>query len=268
MPKIISVINQKGGVGKTTTVVNLSAGLAFLGKKILVIDLDPQGNATSGLGIDKNDLSLNTYDLIMERNILSKIVKKIQLSDNKSFNILPSTADLSGADVELFDKNNRENVLKEILFQNSDIEIYDYILIDCPPSLSLLSINALSAANSILVPIQCEFYAMEGLAQLNKTIELVKERINENLRIEGFLLTMFDARNNICKTVVNEVKNYFKEKVLNTMIPKNVKLAESPSFGKCIFDYDKNCLGSKSYMNLSKEIITNNGGSYVEKISW
>ena len=196
-----------------------------------------------------------------------KSSKYIQKCDNKKVYICPATAELAGADIELYDVENRENILKKNI-DFEEIKDFDFIIIDCPPSLSLLSINALSASNAILVPIQCEFYAMEGLVQLNKTINLVRERINENLDIEGFVLTMFDSRNNICKTVVNEVKNFFGDQVMKTIIPKNVKLAESPSFGKCIFNYDKYCLGSKSYMELSKEIILNNGGTYIEKISW
>ena len=267
MPKVIAVINQKGGVGKTTTVVNLAAGLSLLSKKILIIDLDPQGNATSGLGINKENLDLTTYDLLIGREKINNIIKQIKIADNKKIYICPATAELAGADIELHDVEHRENILKN----NIDFEVikdFDFVIIDCPPSLSLLSINALSASNAILVPIQCEFYAMEGLVQLNKTIGLVKERINENLDIEGFVLTMFDSRNNICKTVVNEVKKFFGDQVMKTIIPKNVKLAESPSFGKCIFNYDKFCLGSKSYMELSKELIVNNGGTYIEKITW
>ena len=267
MPKVIAVINQKGGVGKTTTVVNLAAGLSLLSKKILIIDLDPQGNATSGLGINKEDLNLTTYDLLSGKEKINNIIKKIEITDNKKIYICPATAELAGADIELHDVEHRENILKKNI-DFEEIKDFDFIIIDCPPSLSLLSINALSASNAILVPIQCEFYAMEGLVQLNKTINLVKERINENLDIEGFVLTMFDSRNNICKTVVNEVKNFFGDQVMKTIIPKNVKLAESPSFGKCIFNYDKYCLGSKSYMELSKELILNNGGTYIEKISW
>ncbi len=265
MPKIIAIINQKGGVGKTTTVINLAAGLSLLGKKTLIIDLDPQGNSTSGLGLDKNEIQLSTYDLLIGSHQLSSIIKKVDLKDNRSIHISPSTEQLSGADIELYDEDRREFRLKDQL-NNEEINNFDYTLIDCPPSLSLLSINALSASDSLLVPIQCEFFAMEGLAQLNKTINLVKERINHNISIEGFLLTMFDSRNNICKTVVNEVKNYFGNNVLKTIIPKNVKLAECPSFGKCIFEYDKYCLGAKSYMELTKEILMKNGDQYIEKI--
>lgn len=267
MPKVIAVINQKGGVGKTTTVVNLAAGLSLLSKKILIIDLDPQGNATSGLGINKESLDLTTYDLLIGREKINSIIQQIKIADNKKIYICPATAELAGADIELHDVEHRENILKNNI-DFEEIKDFDFVIIDCPPSLSLLSINALSASNAILVPIQCEFYAMEGLVQLNKTIGLVKERINENLDIEGFVLTMFDSRNNICKTVVNEVKKFFGDQVMKTIIPKNVKLAESPSFGKCIFNYDKFCLGSKSYMELSKELIVNNGGTYIEKITW
>ena len=265
MPKIIATINQKGGVGKTTTVINLATGLSLLGKKVLIIDLDPQGNSTSGLGLDKNEIQLSTYDLLIGSHRLNSIIRKIDLEDNKSVYISPSTEQLSGADIELYDEDRREFRLKDQL-NNEEINNFDYALIDCPPSLSLLSINALSASDSLLVPIQCEFFAMEGLAQLNKTINLVKERINHNIMIEGFLLTMFDSRNNICKTVVNEVKNYFGDNVLRTIIPKNVKLAECPSFGKCIFEYDKYCLGAKSYMELAKEILLKNGDRYIEKV--
>ena len=217
MPKVIAVINQKGGVGKTTTVVNLAAGLSLLSKKILIIDLDPQGNATSGLGINKESLDLTTYDLLIGREKINNIIKQIKIADNKKIYICQATAELAGADIELHDDENRENILKN----NIDFEVikdFDFVIIDCPPSLSLLSINALSASNAILVPIQCEFYAMEGLVQLNKTIGLVKERINENLDIEGFVLTMFDSRNNICKTVVNEVKKFFGNQVSKKII--------------------------------------------------
>jgi len=173
---------------------------------------------------------------------------------------------LSGADIELYNLEDREWILKQAI-SNGNLDDYDYILIDCPPSLSLLTINAFTAADSLLIPVQCEFFAMEGLAQLNKTIELIMSRLNPSLEIEGLLLTMYDSRNNICKTVAAEIKDFFKEKVLKTFIPKNVKLAEAPSFGKCIFDYDSACLGAVSYLDLSKEIILNNGGTFIEKIT-
>ncbi len=267
MPKTIAVVNQKGGVGKTTTVINLAAGLSLLGKKVLIIDLDPQGNSTSGLGIEKSSLNKSTYNLLIEDMKIDEVIRKIDIKENKKIYICPSNPELSGADIELYDLEEREWILNKAL-NNSNLDEFNYILIDCPPSLSLLTINAFAASNSLLVPVQCEFYAMEGLAQLNKTINLIIERINPSLEIEGLLLTMFDSRNNICKTVASEVRNFFKEKVLNTLIPKNVKLAECPSFGKCIFDYDQHCIGAISYLDLSKELILKNGGSFVEKISW
>lgn len=267
MPKTIAVVNQKGGVGKTTTVINLAAGLSLLGNKVLIIDLDPQGNSTSGLGIEKSSLNKSTYNLLIEDMKIDEVIRKIDIKENKKIYICPSNAELSGADIELYDLEEREWILNKAL-NNSNLDEFNYILIDCPPSLSLLTINAFAASNSLLVPVQCEFYAMEGLAQLNKTINLIIERINPSLEIEGLLLTMFDSRNNICKTVASEVRNFFKEKVLNTLIPRNVKLAECPSFGKCIFDYDQHCIGAISYLDLSKELILKNGGSFVEKISW
>lgn len=267
MPKTIAVVNQKGGVGKTTTVINLAAGLSLLGKKVLIIDLDPQGNSTSGLGIDKSSLNQSTYEVLINNGKIDESLKKVEIRDNKKIYICPSNAELSGADIELYNLEEREWILNKAV-HNSDLDNFDYILIDCPPSLSLLTINAFAASDSLLVPVQCEFYAMEGLAQLKKTIDLIIERINPSLEIEGLLLTMFDSRNNICKTVVSEVRNFFKEQVLTTLIPKNVKLAECPSFGQCIFDYDKDCIGAVSYLQLAKELISKNGGSFVEKVSW
>jgi chromosome partitioning protein len=267
MPKTIAVVNQKGGVGKTTTVINLAAGLSLLGKKVLIIDLDPQGNSTSGLGIDKSSLNQSTYEVLINNAKIDESLKKVEIKDNKKIYICPSNAELSGADIELYDLEEREWILNKAV-HNSNLDNFDYILIDCPPSLSLLTINAFAASDSLLVPVQCEFYAMEGLAQLKKTIDLIIERINPSLEIEGLLLTMFDSRNNICKTVASEVRSFFKEQVLTTLIPKNVKLAECPSFGQCIFDYDKDCMGAVSYLQLAKELISKNGGSFVEKVSW
>jgi chromosome partitioning protein len=195
---------------------------------------------------------------------IDESLKSLDLKDNKKITICPSVSDLSGADIELYSLENREWILEKAIKNN--IDGYDFVLIDCPPSLSLLTINAFTAANSLLIPVQCEFFAMEGLAQLNKTIELIINRLNPSLQIEGLLLTMYDSRNNICKTVASEVREFFKDKVLRTLIPKNVKLAESPSFGKCIFDYDSSCLGATSYLDLSKELILRNGGTFIEKI--
>jgi len=267
MPKTIAVVNQKGGVGKTTTVINLAAGLSLLGKKVLIIDLDPQGNSTSGLGIDKSSLNQSTYEVLINNGKIDESLKKVEIRDNKKIYICPSNAELSGADIELYNLEEREWILNKAV-HDSNLDNFDYILIDCPPSLSLLTINAFAASDSLLVPVQCEFYAMEGLAQLKKTIDLIIERINPSLEIEGLLLTMFDSRNNICKTVASEVRSFFKEQVLATLIPKNVKLAECPSFGQCIFDYDKDCMGAVSYLQLAKELISKNGGSFVEKVSW
>jgi chromosome partitioning protein len=266
MPKTIAIVNQKGGVGKTTTVINLASGLSLLGQKILIIDLDPQGNSTSGLGVDKSQLDNSIYNILLREMSIKETLKKINLTNNKKISICPSVSDLSGADIELYNLEDREWILKQAI-SNGNLDDYDYILIDCPPSLSLLTINAFTAADSLLIPVQCEFFAMEGLAQLNKTIELIMSRLNPSLEIEGLLLTMYDSRNNICKTVAAEIKDFFKEKVLKTFIPKNVKLAEAPSFGKCIFDYDSACLGAVSYLDLSKEIILNNGGTFIEKIT-
>lgn len=267
MPKTIAIVNQKGGVGKTTTVINLASGLSLLGKKSLILDLDPQGNSTSGLGINKSLINSSIYNVLLGEKSLDETFKSVDLPNNKKIIIAPSVGDLSGADIELYSISDREWILKKAMNNNSIIENFDYILIDCPPSLSLLTINAFAAADSLLIPVQCEFFAMEGLAQLNKTIELIISRLNPSLTIEGLLLTMYDSRNNICKTVASEVRSFFKDKVLKTLIPKNVKLAESPSYGKCIFDYDYDCLGAISYLELSKEIISNNGGSYIEKIT-
>ena len=260
MVKIISVANQKGGVGKTTTSINLATSLSAINKKTLLIDADPQGNASTGIGISYENRSPNLYNLIVNENLDLNAIKKTIVP---GLDIITANTNLAASEIELVEVKNREFVLSKLL---SKIEGYDYILIDCPPSLSLLTINAFTAADSLLIPVQCEFFAMEGLAQLNKTIELIISRLNPSLEIEGLLLTMYDSRNNICKTVASEVKEFFKEKVLKTLIPKNVKLAESPSFGKCIFDYDSECLGAISYLNLSKEIISKNGGTFIEKI--
>lgn len=252
MGKIISIANQKGGVGKTTTAINLSTVLAKRNKKTLLIDMDPQGNATSGVGIEKN-LEKSTYNVLIEENPIEEAILK---TDIKNLDICPSTINLAGAEVELVSMMSREMRLKEKLESVKDN--YDYILIDCPPSLGLITLNAFTASNSVLIPVQCEYYALEGLGQLLNTVKLVKKHLNKDLEIEGALLTMFDTRTNLSKQVVDEVKRYFADKVYKTVIPRNVKLSEAPSYGMPITVYDPRSKGAKCYDKLGKEVIKNN----------
>ena len=254
MTKIISVINQKGGVGKTTTVINLSTALAQLGKKILVVDLDPQGNATTGLGRSNNESNKNIYKVIIGQTDLKN---SIQNSCVKNLDIIGSNVNLSGLEVETANNPNRAFLLREILGEkNGDLlNKYENIFIDCPPSLSLLTIMSLVVADELLVPLQTEFFALEGISQLVKTIERIKVNLNPTLEIRGILLTMFDKRNKLSTQVDDEARKYFKEKVYQTVIPRNVRLSEAPSHGVPCIIYDKTCLGSKSYINLAKEFI-------------
>ncbi len=253
MGKIISVANQKGGVGKTTTTVNLSAILAKKGKKVLLIDADPQGNATSGLGVEKN-LELSTYDVLVNETAIKDVIQDTTI---KNLKVCPSNINLAGAEVELVSMMSREQRLKERLDEIKDK--FDYILIDCPPSLSLITLNSFTASDSVLIPVQCEYYALEGLGELLNTFNLVKRHLNKNLQIEGALLTMYDMRTNLSNQVVEEVKKYFNDKVYKTVIPRNVRLSEAPSYGMPITEYDKRSKGAKSYIKFAKEFLKENG---------
>ncbi len=253
MEKIISIANQKGGVGKTTTAVNFSTLLAKRGKKVLLIDSDPQGNATSGIGANRNS-ELSVYDLIISDEVEPKDI--IQKTEIKNLFICPSNINLAGAEVELVSMMSREYRLKEKLDAIKDD--YDYIIIDCPPSLGLITLNAFTASNSVLIPVQCEYYALEGLGQLLNTINLVKKHLNKELQIEGALLTMYDIRTNLSNQVVKEVNGYFDNKVYKTVIPRNVKLSEAPSYGMPISVYDPRSKGAKSYDKFVKEFLKNN----------
>lgn len=257
--KTICIFNQKGGVGKTTTNINLCSYLAMQGKKVLTIDIDPQGNTTSGLGFDKKKVNLSIYDLLTSDVSIRDTIKECELINN--LYLVPSTMELAGAEVELINKNNRENTLKEKL---KEIEgEFDYIFIDCPPSLGILTINALTAANSVLTPIQCEFYALEGVGQLVNTIQLVKKSLNKKLEIEGIILSMYDNRTKLCNEVVLEVKKYFNDKVYNTTIPRNIRLAEAPSFGLPIMLYDDKCKGAEAYEELANEFLRRQGDDKI-----
>ena len=251
MGRIIAIANQKGGVGKTTTSINLSATLAEAGQKVLTIDIDPQGNTTSGLGIDKNDLEFTTYELMIGECDINQCLIRSEIVDN--LDILPSNINLSGAEIELLGINDREYVLKKQVDLIS--ENYDFIIIDCPPSLNMLTINAMTTADTVLVPIQCEYYALEGLSQLMHTVELVKERLNDKLEIEGVVFTMYDARTNLSLQVVENVKNNLNQTVYKTIIPRNVRLAEAPSHGLPINLYDPKSAGAESYRLLAEEVI-------------
>lgn len=248
--RVISVFNQKGGVGKTTTVVNLASALGFNKKKVLVIDMDPQGNSTSGLGVEDPEITI--YDVLThEKEINDTIIQ----TKSKNVDLIPANADLCGLEIELLSVDKKEYLLKEEL--PNIPENYDFIIIDCPPSLSVLSINSLVSSHSVLIPIQCEYYALEGVSQLMNTVNIIRKGLNPELEIEGVLLTMYDSRNNLSEDVKNETENYFKDKLFDTVIPRNIRLAEAPSFGESIIYYDKNSKGAIAYLSLAKELIKN-----------
>ena len=250
MGRIIAIANQKGGVGKTTTAINLSACLAEKGQKVLAIDMDPQGNMTSGLGLDKDDVDKTIYDMIIGESEIEAVIKKETI---ENLDILPSNVDLSAVEIELIDVENKEFIVNNSIQKIRDN--YDFIIIDCPPSLSLLTINAMTTADSVLVPIQCEYYGLEGLSQLIHTVELVKDRLNSKLEIEGVVFTMYDARTNLSLQVVENVKDNLQQNIYKTIIPRNIRLAEAPSYGTPINQYDPRSAGAESYMRLADEVI-------------
>lgn len=251
MSKIIAIANQKGGVGKTTTSVNLGAGMATLGKRVLLVDIDPQGNTTSGVGVNKADVANCIYDILINEADPHETILETQI---EGLHIIPATIQLAGAEIELVSTISRELKLKKAL--NAVKANYDYIIIDCPPSLGILTINSLTAADSVIIPIQCEYYALEGLSQLLNTVRLVQKNLNPHLKIEGVLLTMLDARTNLGIQVIEEVKKYFQEKVYKTIIPRNVRLSEAPSHGQSIITYDSRSKGAEVYLELAKEVIS------------
>ncbi len=259
MGKIIALANQKGGVGKTTTAINLAASLAVLEYKVLVVDADPQANATSGLGFDLKEIEASIYECIVDGiEPLTAILK----SDIEGLDLLPSHIDLVGAEIEMLNLPNRENVLKEVLNQLKDQ--YDFVLIDCSPSLGLITVNSLTAADSVIIPVQCEYFALEGLGKLLNTIKIIQSRLNTNLEIEGFLLTMYDSRLRLSNQVVEEVQRHFQDMVFETLITRNIKLSEAPSYGKAVVEYDATSKGAVNYLNLARELLQKNNMTKID----
>ncbi|MDR6820482.1 chromosome partitioning protein [Neorhizobium sp. 2083] len=249
--RVITIANQKGGVGKTTTAINLATALAAIGERVLIVDLDPQGNASTGLGIERRDRKLSSYDLLMGYNSITETALETAVPN---LHIVPSTMDLLGFEMEISQASDRAFKLRRAL-DSSDALTYSYILLDCPPSFNLLTMNAMAAAHSILVPLQCEFFALEGLSQLLETVDQVRRSVNPSLDIQGIVLTMFDARNNLAQQVVNDVRTHLGEKVYHTLIPRNVRVSEAPSYGKPAILYDLKCAGSQAYLQLASEVI-------------
>ncbi len=253
MGKIVAFLNQKGGVGKTTTCVNMAGYLAQMGRKVLLLDIDPQANASSNLGFEKDSKPKTIYNVIVDDNTIDEVIQKTKVPN---LDIIPSDVDLAGAEIELVQMNNREKIVRNIL--KKIVNNYDYICIDCPPSLGLITVNALTACDSVLIPIQCEYFALEGLSQLMYTIKLVKKHLNENIDVEGVVLTMKDNRSNLGQSVAQDITKYFGKKVYKTIIPRNIRLAEAPSFGEPICIYDPRCTGAIAYKSLTEEFINNN----------
>lgn len=262
MGKVISLVNQKGGVGKTTTSINLSASLALEGKKVLLIDLDPQGNATTGVGFNKGDIERSVYDVFNNTVDINDVILKTKFRD---LHLLPSSLQLAGIDIELIEKGREDPAFQKSFQFKKELDKckdnYDYVIVDCPPSLGLITTNALTASDSVIIPVQCEFFALEGITQLLNAIMLTKKKINPNLKLEGVLLTMFDSKTNLSIEVIEEIRSYFKEKVYTTIIPRLIRLAEAPSHGKPIVAYDPKSKGAQAYLNLAKEVIERNGNA-------
>ncbi|HDK27484.1 MAG TPA: ParA family protein [Candidatus Atribacteria bacterium] len=252
MAKVFAITNQKGGVGKTTTAINLSTCISLYKKRVLLIDIDPQGNTSSGIGLDRLKIKRCVYDVLINQVPINEVIMQTQI---KNLDVLPSTIQLAGAEIELVNYISRENKLKHAIRPIKDN--YEYIIIDCPPSLGLLTLNSLTAADSVIIPIQCEYYALEGISQLLNTIDLVRENLNSSLEIEGILFTMYDSRTNLSRDVVEEVKKYFRGKIFKSVIPRNVRVSEAPSYGKPVVVYDKKSKGAIAYKKLAKEVMLN-----------